>query len=371
MPDRVLRAMDRAALDHRGPEFAAIVAACQDGLRHLYKTTRPVVIYPAAGHGAWEAALTNTSSPGDTILMAETGAFSGWWREMAESFGITVEYLAGDWRHGADPEAIEARLAEDRAGVIKAVAVVHNETSTGVTSRIADVGRAIDRASHPALFLVDNISSLASMDFRMDEWRIDVAIGGAQKGLMLPPGLGFTAVSEKAFRASQSARLPRNYWDWRAQLPDGLTPTFTCTPAVNLFFGLKESLDMLLEEGLDEVFARHARLAEAVRRAVRAWGLDLQSADPREHSNSVSAIRMPDGHDAEMVREACHSRANVVLAGGLRKLAGRVFRIGHLGDLNEPMILGTLAATELALAATSAPHTPGGTTAAIRYLAEN
>ena len=369
MPDRILRAMDRPALDHRGAEFRNLADACFDGLKRVFQTENPVLIYPSAGHGAWEAALVNTCSPGDVVLMCETGAFSDSWKEMAEAFGITVEYLPGDWRHGADPDAVEAHLAEDKARRIKAVAVVHNETSTGVLSRAAEIRHAIDNAGHPALFMLDVISSLASMDVRVDEWQVDVAVGGSQKGLMLPPGLSFTTVSEKAFRASQSARQSRSYWDWTALLPDGRTPAFTCTPAINLMFGLREAIDMLIEEGLDTVFARHARLTEAVRRAVAGWGLELWSADPREHSNSVSTILVPDDHDANALRACCLERFNVVLAGGLQRLDGKAFRIGHLGDLNEPMILGTLATVEAALGVTGIPHTKGGIVAAIDYLA--
>ncbi len=370
MPDRILRAMDRPALDHRGPEFRAVAERCYAGLRPVFKTEHPVLIFTSAGHGAWEAALTNTCSPGDRILMAETGAFSAMWKEMADSFGIEVDYLPGDWRRGADPDAIEARLAEDKAHQIKAVAIVHNETSTGVLSHAAEVRRAIDNANHPALYLVDTISSLGSMDFRMDEWQVDVAVGGSQKGFMLPPGLSFTAVSDKAIKAAKVARTPRNYFDWNAALPDGKTPGFTCTPPMNLLFGLVEALDMLEEEGLEACFARHARLAAATRRAVAGWGFELNASDERERSDSVTAFRTPDGHDADAFRTACLERFNLVLAGGLSKLKGKLVRIGHLGDLNEPMILGTLATVEAALAATGVPHTPGGINAAITYLAE-
>lgn len=333
-----------------------------------------MLVFPSAGHGAWEAAFVNTCSPGDRVLMAETGAFAQWWKELAEGFGLRVDYLAGDWRHGADPAALEAALRDDRAREIRAVAIVHNETSTGIVSRLAEIRRAIDAADHPALLIVDTISSLASMDFRMDEWRVDVAVGGSQKGLMLPPGLSFNAVSAKALAASQSARLPRAYWDWRPMLPKGRDMDFTCTPAVNLFFGLKEALAMVGEEGLDAVFERHRRLAEAVRRAVAAWGADggieLQSLHPAEHSNSVSAIRLPEGHDAEAVRGIARERFDTVLGAGLLRLRGRAFRIGHLGDLNAPMILGALAAAEMALRANGVPHRPGGVQAALDCLAE-
>ena len=371
MPDRILQAMARPALDHRGPEFLAVAGRCFAGLRAVFRTERPVLIYPAAGHGAWEAALANVCAPGDRVLMCETGAFSQWWKEMAEALGLAVDYLPGDWRRGADPAAVEAHLAADRGRAVRAVAVVHNETSTGVASRVAGIREAIDAAGHPALFLVDTISSLASIDFRMDEWGVDVAVGGSQKGLMLPPGLGFTGVSEKAFRAARGNPTPRSYWDWRAMMPDGETPGFVCTPPVNLMFGLAEALDMLEEEGLEACFARHRRLAEAARRAIAGWGLALNPLDSREASDSVSAALMPEGHDAEEVRRIARERYDVVLGVGILRLAGRAFRIGHMGDLNEPMLLGALAAVQAALAGAGAPHDPSGILAAIDWLAES
>ena len=370
MPDRILRAMDRPAIDHRGPEYARIAERCYSGVKTVFKTKHPVLISASAGHGAWEAALTNTCSPGDRILMAETGAFSAQWKQMAESFKLDVDYVPGDWRHGVDPDAIEARLADDKTHAIKAVAIVHNETATGVTSRVGEVRQAIDNANHPALYLVDTISSLGSMDFRMDDWRVDVAIGGSQKGFMLPPGLSFTAVSDKALQAAKASTTSRYYFDWARSLPDGKTPAFISTPPINLIFGLVEALDMLEEEGLDACFARHARLAEATRRAVVGWGLELNASDPVERSNSITAALMPDSHDADAFRSFCLDRYNLALAGGLMKLQGKLFRVGHLGDLNEPMILGTLATIEAALATTGVPHTPGGINAAISYLAE-
>ncbi len=370
MPDRILRAMDRPALDHRGPEFLRIADRCFAGLKRIFRTERPVLIYPAAGHGAWEAALANTCSPGDRVLMCETGAFSHWWKDMAEALGLTVDYLPGDWRRGADPAAIGAHLAADGDRAIRAVAVVHNETSTGVASRVAEIRDAIDAADHPALFLVDTISSLASIDFRMDEWRVDVAVGGSQKGLMLPPGLGFTGVSERAFRAAQSSTTRRSYWDWRDMMPDGETAGFVCTPPINLMFGLAEAIDMLEEEGLEACFARHRLLAEAVRRAVAGWGLELNARDPREASDSVSAVLLPEGHDAEDVRRIARERYDVVLGVGILKLAGRAFRIGHLGDLNAPTVLGALASVQAALAAAGVPHDPQGIVAAVDYLSE-
>ena len=369
MPDRILQAMARPAIDHRGPEFLVIAERCFAGLKAVFRTERPVLIYPAAGHGAWEAALANVCSPGDRVLMCETGAFSQWWKEMAEALGLIVDYLPGDWRSGADLEAVEAYLAADRARKVRAVAVVHNETSTGVASRVADIRKAIDAAGHSALFLVDTISSLASIDFRMDEWGVDVAVGGSQKGLMLPPGLGFTGVSEKAFRASRANSAPRSYWDWRAMMPDGETAGFVCTPPINMMFGLAEALDMLEEEGLEACFARHRRLAEAARAAVAGWGLTLNARDAREASDSVSAVLLPDGHDADAVRLIARERHDVVLGVGILRLAGRAFRIGHMGDLNAPMLLGALAAVQAALAEARVPHDPRGIIAAIDRLA--
>ena len=369
MPDRILQAMARPAIDHRGPEFLVIAERCFAGLKAVFRTERPVLIYPAAGHGAWEAALANVCSPGDRVLMCETGAFSQWWKEMAEALGLVVDYLPGDWRSGADPAAVEAHLAADRARKVRAVAVVHNETSTGVASRVADIRGAIDAAGHSALFLVDTISSLASIDFRMDEWGVDVAVGGSQKGLMLPPGLGFTGVSEKAFRASRANSAPRSYWDWRAMMPDGETAGFVCTPPINMMFGLAEALDMLEEEGLEACFARHRRLAEAARAAVAGWGLTLNARDAREASDSVSAVLLPDGHDADAVRLIARERHDVVLGVGILRLAGRAFRIGHMGDLNAPMLLGALAAVQAALAEARVPHDPRGIIAAIDRLA--
>ena len=368
MPERVLRAMGRPALDHRGPEFARLAERCFAGLKRVFRTRRPVAIYPAAGHGAWEAALANACAPGDRVLMYETGAFSQWWRDMAIALGLKVDYLPGDWRRGPAPEAVESHLSADREGAIRAVAVVHNETSTGVTARLAEIRAAIDAAGHPALFMADTISSLASMDFRMDEWSVDVAVGGSQKGLMLPPGLGFAAVSEKAFAAALANPAPRRYWDWRGVIPDGETACFVCTPPINLMFGLAEALDMLEEEGLEACFARHRRLAGAVRRAAAGWGLELNAADPREASNSVSTLLVPEGSDAEAVRRIARERYNVVLGVGILKLAGRAFRIGHLGDLNEPTILGALASVQGALAEAGVPHGREGIAAAVDYL---
>jgi alanine-glyoxylate transaminase/serine-glyoxylate transaminase/serine-pyruvate transaminase len=365
----VLRAIDRPTIDHRGPEFAELGKTVIAGMRRIFGTAGDVVIYPASGTGAWEAALVNTLSPGDRVLMAETGHFATLWRRLAERLSLAVEFIPGDWRHGADPSDIEARLRADRAHAIKAVCVVHNETSTGVASRIADVRAAIDRASHPALFMVDTISSLASIDYRHDEWGVDVTVGGSQKGLMLPPGLSFNAIGPKALAASRQARLPRSYWDWGEMLAINAKGYFPYTPATNLLYGLAEALDMLFEEGLDAVFARHARHAEATRRAVRAWDLEVLCANPAELSGSLTAILMPDGHDADAFRRIVLDRFDLSLGQGLGKLTGKVFRIGHLGWFNDLMLCGTLAGVEMGLAAAGVPHRNGGVDAAMEHLA--
>ncbi|MEE8500355.1 MAG: aminotransferase class V-fold PLP-dependent enzyme, partial [Kiloniellales bacterium] len=321
VPERILRAIDRATIDHRGPEFGEIGRSVLDGLNAIFKTEGRVVIYPASGTGAWEAALVNAFSPGERLLMFETGHFATLWRRLAERMGLLVDFVPGDWRRGVDPEAVEAKLAEDSGHEIKAVCIVHNETSTGVTSRVAEVRAAIDRAGHPALYMVDTISSLASIDYRHDDWGVDVTVAGSQKGLMLPPGLSFNAISDKALKASQGARLPRSYWDWEDMLKANASGHFPYTPATNLLYGLEESIRMLLEEGLDAVFARHTRLAEASRRAVRAWGLELLCVDPREYSQSLTAVLMPAGHDADAFRKAVLERYNMSLGNGLGKVA--------------------------------------------------
>src|SRR5690606_21548384 len=326
----------------------------------IFGTSGAVVIYPSSGTGAWEAALVNTCEPGDRVLMAETGWFATLWCEVARRLGLNPELLPGDWRHGVDPAEIEAHLAADRSHSIRAVCVVHNETSTGVASRVAEVRKAIDRAGHPALLMVDTISSLASIDYRHDEWGVDVTVAGSQKGLMLPPGLGFNAVGEKALRRSETSRFPRSYWDWRAMIAANAGGYFPYTPATNLLYGLREAIRMLLEEGMEEVFARHDRLAEATRRAVRAWGLEIVCAEPREYSNSLTAVMLPEGHDADAFRKVTLERFNTSLGNGLGKLQGRAFRIGHLGDFNEPMLAGTLASVEMGLAAAGVPHRKGG-----------
>jgi alanine-glyoxylate transaminase / serine-glyoxylate transaminase / serine-pyruvate transaminase len=372
IPDRVLRAMDRGAIDFTGAQFRAITEECFAGLKRVFKTDQTILAYAASGHGAWEAALVNLFSPGDKLLVVESGFFSLNWGMRGEAFGLEVETLPNDWRTAADPDKLESRLREDRAHAIKAVLVVHNETSTGVVNDIAALRRAIDAARHPALFLVDTISSLASMDFRMDEWGVDVVVAGSQKGLMLPTGMAFTGISTRAIAATAEAKLPRVYWDWRRLLGGSSQSVWNGTAPVHFFYGLQEALRMLEEEGLDEVFARHHRLAEATRRAVRAWrendGPEIYAIDPRAQSDSITAVQLPEGCDAEKTRQLCLDKFNVSLGGGLDRLRGRIVRIGHLGDLNEPMILGAIAAVEMALELTGVPHGRGGVQAAMDYL---
>jgi alanine-glyoxylate transaminase/serine-glyoxylate transaminase/serine-pyruvate transaminase len=368
VPDRVLGAIAQPTIDHRGPAFAALARDVLSQIRAIFKTEQPVIIYPSSGTGAWEAALVNTLSPGDPVLMAETGHFASLWREMAERLGVQPEFIPGDWRHGADPAAIEARLAEDRSHRIKAVCVVHNETSTGAVSRIEEIRQAIDRTGHPALFMVDTISSLASIDYRHDEWGVDVTVGGSQKGLMLPPGLGFNAVSSKALAASESARLPRSFWDWQAMLAANAKGFFPYTPASNLIQGLCEAIAMLHEEGLDNVFARHARHGEATRQAASTWGLEIQCADPREYSGSLTAVIMPEGQSADALRAHILRRFNLSLGNGLSKLNDRVFRIGHLGDFSDVMLAGTLSGVEMGLRERGVALEGSGVAAALDYL---
>ena len=369
VPDRILRAIERPTMDHRGPEFGRLGKRVLEGLRDIFRTHGNVLIFPSSGTGAWEAALVNTLSGGDTVLISETGHFSTLWSEMARRLGLDVEVLDGDWRTGADPARIEARLAEDRDHSIKAVAVVHNETSTGVTSRIGAVRGALDAAGHPALLLVDTISSLASIDYRHDEWGVDVTIGGSQKGLMLPPGLGFNAVSDKALAASRTAGMARSYWDWQAMLGPNRTGFFPYTPATNLLYGLAEAIDMLREEGLDNVFGRHDRHAEATRCAVRAWGLEVWCRRPDEYSSSLTAVRVPDGHSADALRRTILETFDMSLGNGLGRLADSVFRIGHLGDFNDLMLAGTLSGIEMGLHLAGVPHKRGGVNAALASLA--
>ena len=370
VPDRILRAMDRPTIDHRGPDFAVLAKEILTGLHDVFGTVGPVVVFPSSGTGAWEAALVNTLSPGDRVLMFETGHFASLWQEMAGRLGLQVEFVAGDWRRGVDPNLVEQRLRGDNAGEIKAVCVVHNETSTGVTSRIDEVRKAMDRAGHPALLMVDTISSLGSIDYRHDDWGVDVTVGCSQKGLMLPPGLGFNAISEKALAASQSAGLPRSYWSWAAMLGPNDKGFFPYTPATNLLYGLREALVLLREEGLAQVFARHGRHAEATRLAVRAWGLEVLCSEPREYSDALTAVLLPEGQDADALRETALKQFDLSLGTGLGRLAGRVFRIGHLGDFNDLMLAGTLAGVEMSLALTGIPHSRGGVQAAMDFLSD-
>ena len=370
VPDRILRAIDMPTMDHRGPEFGKMGLDILAGLREVFQTRQSVVIYPASGTGAWEAALVNTLSPGDRVLMFETGQFAALWSKMAGRLGLKAELVPTDWRRGVDPASVEAKLKEDREHSIRAVCLVHNETSTGVTSRIAAIRAAIDAAGHPALYMVDTISSLASIDYRHDEWGVDVTVAGSQKGLMLPPGLSFNGVGEKALAASKSAKLPKSYWGWEDMLAANKNGFFPYTPATNLLYGLREALAMLREEGLQNVFARHARHAEATRRAVRAWGLELVCANPAEYSNSLTAILMPQGHDADALRKVILEAYDMSLGTGLGKLAGKIFRIGHLGDFNDLALMGTLAGVEMGLSLTGVPHQKGGVQAAMDYLGE-
>jgi alanine-glyoxylate transaminase / serine-glyoxylate transaminase / serine-pyruvate transaminase len=374
IPDRILRAMDRGTIDFTGAQFRAISEECFAGLKRIFKTEETILGYAATGHGAWEAALVNLFSPGDKLLLAESGYFSLNWGLRAEAFGLQVETLPNDWRRPIDPAKLETRLRDDKAHEIKAVLAVHNETSTGVAHPVAAMREAIDAAGHPALFLVDTISSLGSFDFRMDEWGVDVVVAGSQKGLMLPTGMAFTGVSAKALAAAAVAKLPRVYWDWGRLLGQGQQQQgyWNGTVPVHFFYGLQEALRMIEEEGLDNVFARHHRLAEATRRAVRAWrsndGPEIFAIDPAGQSDTVTAVMLPEGYDADEVRQTCLDRFNLSLGGGLGHLKGRLFRIGHLGDLNEPMLLGTLAAVEMALDLVGVPHGQGGVAAAMQYL---
>lgn len=369
VPDRVLRAMDRPVLDHRGQEFAELGKEVLEGVRTIFQTRGPVVIFPASGTGAWEAAIVNTLNAGDRVLMFETGHFSSLWKQVAEKHGLNVEYVPGNWRRGASAADVETQLSNDRQHSFKAVMVVHNETSTGVTSRIAEIRKAMDRTKHPALLMVDTISSLGSMDYRHEEWGVDVTVGGSQKGLMLPPGLSFNAVSEKAVAANQRCSMPRYYWDWMEMLKPNQNGFFPYTPATNLLYGLKEAIAMLHEEGLSNVFARHARHGQATRAAAKAWGLEIVCEEPAEYSNSLTAIFMPEGHDADHLREVILQNFDMSLGAGLSKLAKKVFRIGHLGHFNDLTLMGTLSGVEMGLRLAGVPHNKdGGVSAAMESL---
>ncbi|MVW70416.1 alanine--glyoxylate aminotransferase family protein [Bordetella sp. 15P40C-2] len=370
VPDRVLRAMDNPTIDHRGPEFGELGKAVLGGMKKIFQTESDVIIYPASGTGGWEAALVNTMSPGDKVLMAETGHFATLWKRIADRLGLQVEFQQGDWRHGADPRQIAERLAADTAHEIKAVCVVHNETATGVVSDVQAVRRALDDTGHPALLMVDTISSLGSVQYRHDAWGVDVTVAGSQKGLMLPPGLAFNAISAKALKASASAKLPRSYWDWKEMLAINASGYFPYTPATNLLYGLYEAIGMLLDEGLDNVFARHQRHAEATRRAVRAWGLEILCLKPEEYSPALTAVVMPEGHSADALRKTILTHFNMSLGQGLSKLSDKIFRIGHLGDFNDLTLCGTLAGVEMGLMKAGVPHRPGGLQVALDYLAE-
>jgi alanine-glyoxylate transaminase / serine-glyoxylate transaminase / serine-pyruvate transaminase len=369
LPDRVLRAMDTPMIDHRGPEFAKLAKRCLEGAKTIFKTTHPVIIYTATGTGAWEAALVNTLSAGDRVLMVETGQFAAQWKDMAQKLGLKPEFIRGDWRTGADAAVIEEHLRQDKAHEIKAVCVLHNETATGCLSPIQPIRKAIDAAGHPALLMVDTISSLASADYRHDEWGVDVTISGAQKGFMLPPGMSFNAISDKALNAAKSSKLPKAFWSWEDMLTMNKVGFFPYTPATQMLQGLAVSIDMLHEEGLDNVFARHARLAEATRRAVRAWGLEILCREPKYYSPTITAVLLPDGHDADAFRSLALETFNISYGASFGPYAKKYFRIGHLGDINDGWLMGVLAMTEMALSLARIPHKKGGVQAAMDYIA--
>lgn len=371
VPDRVLRAMDRPVIDHRGPEFAELALGLLDKLRQVFRTAGAVLVFPASGSGGWEAALVNTTSPGDRVVFFDHGFFAGKWADVAAGMGLDVEPVPGDWRRPVEPGEVEAVLRADADQRIRAVCVVHNETSTGVTTAIPPIRDVLDETGHPALLMVDAVSSVGSVDYRHQEWGVDVTVAGAQKGLMMPPGLGLNAVSDRALEARRSAAMPRSYWDWGPMLEANRDGFFPYTPATNLLQGLDEALEMLLEEGLPGVFRRHHRLAEATRRAVAAWDLETCCAVPTAHSDTVTTVLAPEGSDADELRRVILDRFDMSLGTGLGKLSGRAFRIGHLGDFNELMLMGTLCGVEMGLGAAGVPHTPGGVTAALEYLAED
>ena len=369
VPGRVLRALSKPTIDHRGPEFSALALEVLDGMKRIFQTSGSIVIFPSSGTGAWEAALVNTLSPGDRILMFETGHFATLWHNIAVRLGLDVDFIPGDWRHGVDPAMVAEKLSADSDHQYKAICVVHNETSTGVTSRIPEIRQAINTFEHPALFMVDTISSLASIDYRHDEWGVDVTVGCSQKGLMLPPGLGLNAISPKALEAARSASLPKSYWEWEPMININQKGFFPYTPATNLLYGLKEAIAMLEEEGLEHVFARHDRHAEATRQALRTWGLEILCADPVEYSSSLTAVMMPDGHSGDAFRKTVLDHFDMSLGNGLGKVADKVFRIGHLGDFNDLMLAGTLSGVEMGLSLAGIPHRKGGVAAALDYLA--
>ena len=369
VPEQVLRAMAKPTIDHRGPEFKALGLEVLEGVKAVFKTAGPVVLFASSGTGAWEAGLVNALSPGDKVLMFETGHFATLWKNMAVRLGLEVDFIPGDWRHGIDPAVVEAKLAEDKNHRIKSVNVVHNETSTGVTSRVGEIRKAIDRAGHPALFMVDTISSLGSIDYSHDEWGVDVTVGCSQKGLMLPPGLGFNAISAKALAVAKSARLPRSYWAWDEMLAANKDGFFPASPATNLLYGLRESLRMLAAEGLENVFARHIRHGEATRRAVRAWGMEILCLNPEEYSPVLTAVMMPGNKGADAYRASVLDQFNMSLGSGLGILKDRVFRIGHLGDFNDLSLIGTLGGVEMGFALSGVPYQRGGVMAAMEYLA--
>jgi alanine-glyoxylate transaminase/serine-glyoxylate transaminase/serine-pyruvate transaminase len=370
VPDRILRAMDTPIIDHRGPEFSKLAKRCLEGIKTIFKTTNPVIIYTATGTGAWEAALINTMSPGDRVLMVETGQFATLWKNMAEKIGLKPEFIKTDWRHGADPALVEAALKEDKNKEIKAVCVLHNETSTGCLSPISEIRKAIDRANHPALLFVDTISSLASADYRHDEWGVDVTVGGSQKGLMLPPGMSFNAISDKAIAASKTSKLPKSFWSWEDMMNMNKVGFFPYTPATNMLQGMAVAIDMLHEEGLDNVFARHARLAEATRRAVKHWGLENICLEPKYYSPTLTAVLMPEGHDAEAFRALALEQFNIAYGSSFGRFTAKMFRIGHLGDINDGDLLGGLAITEMALQMANVPIKKGGVQAAMDYITQ-
>ncbi len=368
LPERVARALSRATIDHRGPDFAELTLHILARLQTVFQTTNPVLIFPSSATGCWEAALVNTLSPGDKVLFCESGHFAERWTEVATRLGLAVERLQSDWRHGIDPSAVAAHLAADKTGTIKAVALVHNETSTGVVNDVAGVRQALDATKPNALFMVDVVSSIGAMEYQTDKWGVDVTVAGSQKGLMLPPGLGFNVVSTKARAAAQTATLPRAYWDWQPLLALNKQGFFPYTPATNLFYALDEALNMLLEEGLDQVFARHLRLAAATRAAVQGWGLEIFCQEPERHSPTLTAVLMPAGHDADALRSLILERFNLALGTGLGPVKGQLFRIGHLGDFNALMLAGTLCGIEMGLTLAQVPHQPGGVLRAMEAL---